>query len=143
MQVNAPEVIVIESDTEDDVLKEPGPEIIVIDSDLEDDDSTTMVVHDVPTVANQVRIGRWRNGHWYSPGNWRNFVNDRGGGTHLYILNEPPNDGVVGNLNYLGEGDMSKETLGGLLYNQWLHNKDRAQWNQVTIGESLWLDSNE
>ena len=64
----------------------------------------------------------------------------------MYHLNEPPMDGVVGGLSHVGEGNVLKETLGELLYNQWLQNKDLPESEYISLGGSMynnWLNSLE
>ena len=146
-----PEVIGIPSDSEDDDPEDDEPEVIVISSDseqandedlavLEDvamEDGEIEEVPDIPTVGNQVRRGYWQNGYWRTPGNPRNYHRDEGG---IWSLNEPPMDGVEGGLARGWKQDLFKETLGGLLYTQWLQNKDK----HVTLGGSMynaWLDA--
>jgi len=137
---NDPEVIVISSDSEEgDELEGPEQEELDILSDLEDGEVEE--VDDIPTVANQVRIGVWRGGFWCTPGNPENFARHEGG---IWALNEPPMDGVEGGLRPGWEQNLSMDTLGGLLYNQWLHNADTQVSEQITLGGSIyndWLES--
>jgi hypothetical protein len=59
-----PEVIDLVSDLEEDP-EEPEPEVIDLVSDSEDDDDmppVAPVVGNIPTVANQVRVGEWHRG---------------------------------------------------------------------------------
>jgi len=121
--------------------EEPEQEEFDILPDLEEGEIRE--VPDIPTVANQVRIGFWCNGFWCTPGNRLNYVNP-GEGYGVWSLNEPPMDGVEGGLSYVGERNLSKPTLGQLLYNQWLQNREHNVAHQVTLGESVynsWLDS--
>ena len=142
---NEPEVIVISSDSEEEEeeeLQEPNQEEFHIFSDLEDGEIT--VIQDIPTVANRPRIGYWRDGLWCTPGNRLNYGKGSDEGYSMWWLNEPPMDGVEGNLSYVGEGNLFKDTLGGLLYNQWLQNKNKDVDDQVTLGGSMfntWLDT--
>jgi len=134
-----PEVIDISSDSEPE---EPNPEDIDSLSDLEDGEIAQ--VGDVPTVANKPRVGHWCEGIWCTPGNRRNYVD--GEGNAMYYLDEPPMDGVEGGLSHVGEGNTFKDTLGGLLYNQWLQNKDLPESEHVSLGGSMyneWLKSLE
>ena len=158
-RVHQPEVIDLVSDSEDDMdLEESGPEIIVIsDSDEVDaleepeqeeldilpdlEDGELEEIGDIPTVANQVRIGFWSGGYWRTPGNWRNYARHEGG---IWSLNEPPMDGVEGGLRPGWEQNLGTDTLGGLLYTQWLQNADTEVSEQVTLDGSIynaWLES--
>jgi hypothetical protein len=143
-----PEVIDLVSESEDDP-EDQEPEVVDLVSDSEDDDDMAedpeepepdvpAVVGDIPTVANQVRIGEWRYGFWHSPGNWSNLGHGEDPGC-MYLLNEPPNDGVRGGLN-LWRGP----TIGELWFDHWRHNEHRFEEDQGTLGESVyktWLDA--
>ena len=53
-------------------------------------------------------------------------------------------DGVEGGLRPGWEQNLVMDTLGGLLYNQWLQNADTEVSEQVTLGGSIynaWLES--
>ena len=138
-----PEIIVISSDLEEVVdlePEEPEREEVDIPSVLEDGEVKEMVC--VPTVANRVRIGQWRDGFWYNPGDPSNY--SRHDGYRVWELNKPPMDGVEGGLSFVGKQDLKKNTLGRLLYNQWLRNKDKDVVDHVTLGKSIynaWLES--
>ena len=159
LEVNNQEIISVSSDSNDtemDDPEDPEQEELDILADLEVpeaqdqvepdiiadlEDGQVQEVGDVPTVANQFRIGFWRDGFFCTPGNWRNYGREEGYG--VWSLNEPPMDGVVGGLAHVGERTSNRETLGGLLYNQWLQNKDRPLVEQITLGESMynhWLE---
>ena len=156
-----PEVIVIDSDSdnmmEDEELEDIGPEVISISSDTDDmvddggpevprhdevfhidvlEDGEIADVGDIPTVNNLTRIGYWHDGFWCTPGNSKNYSKVEG--YHVWALDEAPNDGVVGGLSHVGEGDLFKDTLGGLLYNQWLQNKDKPVAHHVSLGGSVY-----
>jgi hypothetical protein len=164
-----PEVIVISSDSEDEVeenledidqeeidiplgldgggeddLEDTGPDEIDILQNLEDGE--IWEVPDIPMVNNQVRMGHWEGGFWCTPGNRRNYGPDLFEGHGVWSINEPPMDGVDGGLCYLGERNQFKDTLGGLLYKQWLQNKDKPVTEHVTVGGSIyndWLESRD